>query len=630
MKRLDPILTLRLRQFTLLMMAMCAFGASCSQAAELQWRNRPFEIVANGRPLVEFLRELSASQGTTAIIDPKIDGSVISGRFHGTPSQTLNSVSATYGLTWYFDGSFLYFERASDALTQVFPIPPGSANNLAQSTQSMQITDKRFPLIISDRDSTAYVSGPHHYVERVKQAIDALGGSSGSADNAEIRVYRLKYNWASDIVINRSGKQETIPGVATILRKLFGHGASNNTPNTIGIRHGAPAREVKLSSGDSINVPRIEIPAQGTGLGGSLGVDPAGATRSDGLPQIEADPAINSVLIRDTADHMARYGPLIQQLDVRPRIVEINLTIMDISLSSLDNLGVDWRLHTSHGDFQSGNGGNPLTFAVGSTEAGQTGATAPTGMALTASIGGSLRDYLLARINALAQTGDAKLYSKPKVLTLDNTEAVLENLTQFYIQVPGYQDSSLYGITAGQSVKVTPMIVDDGSQRVTMSLDIQDGEVTNQQVLNIPVVLQRNIITKAMVDEGKSLLIAGFDSDSQTFGKTGVPWLSDLPWIGNLFKYTSKNGTHMERFYLLTPRIVTSSAQYASNGAPENLTSELMQDVVVPPSNDTLKKRAQTLTPAPAPSQPAADAAPSGATATMPAESGNNDGDRQH
>jgi type III secretion protein C len=633
-KTIHPVLVIRMRGTLLLMFALCLLvPLSRAHAAELQWRNRSFEIVANGRPLADFLRELAASQGTTAVIDGKVEGS-ISGRFNDTPARTLNSVCATYGLTWYYDGSFLYIERASDAQTQVLPIPRGSASNLAAAMQSMQITDRRFPLQISDRDSTVYVSGPRRYVELVRQAIDSVGNGASSTDHAEIRAYRLKYNWAADFVINRSGKEVTIPGVATILRKLYRRGASNNAPSAGAMRLGGPTRQVKLSSGDTINVPRIEIPlagmnggnaggymdgyGQGQGQSQGPGGDLNASGGADQLPQIEADPAINAVLIRDTPDHMGRYAPLIQQLDVKPRIVEINLTIMDISLQSLDQLGVDWRLHTSHGDFQFGNGANPpLTFAAGTTEAGQTGTTTPVGLALTASIGGSLRDYLLARINALARTGDAKLYSKPKVLTLDNTEAVLENLTEFYVQVQGFQDSSLYGITTGQSVKVTPLIVEDGTQRVMMSLDIQDGEVTNQQVSNVPVILQRNIVTKAMIDEGKSLLIAGFNSDEQSFDKTGIPLLSDIPWIGHLFKYTNKNGQHMERLYMITPRVVTPAAEYAATGAPENYTSDLMQNVVVPPSNDSLTARAQTIAPPPA---PASSAAANGAGANAASE----------
>ena len=537
-----------------------------AQAADLHWRNRPFSLVAEGKKVGDFIRELAASQGVTAVVDPKVEGT-INGKFSGSPAGTLNTVCATYGLTWYYDGSLIYVDRADDAQTQVFPIPKGSGPELTQILRVMQITDQRFPLMISDKENTVYVSGPKRYVELVRQAIASIADPARGADRAEIRAFPLKYAWAGDVEINRSGKPVSIPGIATMLRRLLG--APNMAAGSAGssgsnaMRLTGPTRQVKLSSGDSINVPRIEIPLAG-GQDSSYGA-PAMATASStpsDLPRIEADAGINAVLIRDVPEHMAQYERLIASLDAKPRLVEINLTIIDISTDSLDSLGVDWRLHTTHGDFQYGNANNPpLTFNVGSTEAGQTGSTTPLGLALTASIGGSLRNYLLARINALTQSGNAQLQAKPKVLALDNTEAILENLIHFYVPVSGFQDASLYGITTGTSVKVTPLIVSEaGQMSVMMSIDIDDGNLTNDQVSQLPVVQERSIVTKAMIEEGKSLLIAGFNSDSLNNTKSGIPLLSDVPFIGNLFKYTNKTGQHMERFYLLTPRILTTAS----------------------------------------------------------------------
>jgi type III secretion protein C len=134
---------------------------------------------------------------------------------------------------------------------------------------------------------------------------------------------------------------------------------------------------------------------------------------------------------------------------------------------------------------------------------------------------------------------------------------------------------------------VTPMIVDDrthdasgaSAQSVMMSLDIQDGNIVpNQSVSNVPVIQQRNIVTKTMIDEGKSLLIAGFNNDQVQLNKSGVPWLSDIPLIGSLFKYTDKNGQHTERFYLLTPRIVSNATMYAPDGSPVNPSFDSVPD----------------------------------------------------
>ncbi|KVP71172.1 secretin [Burkholderia ubonensis] len=599
----------------LLSASLCMTLAQPARAADLRWRNKPFTIVANGKKIADFIRELAASQGVTAVVDPKVDG-VISGRFSGTPQQTLDTICSTYGLTWYYDGSFLYVDPADQSQTQMIPIPPNAAGEIGRALQAMQVADKRFTLVINDRANSVYVAGPRRYVELVRQAIGTVGDPAANGQHADVRAFRLKYGWASDVTINRSGREVVVPGVATILRRLFGKGGGTNlVPASAPL--GQAARQVKLGSGLTIAVPRLDFPdisggPRSGGYGGGYASDGAGAFSpfanaggGDTLPQIEADPAINAVIVRDLPENMYRYQSLIGQLDERPRIVEINVTIIDINEDSLDSLGIDWRLHTKHGDVQIGNGANPLTgntqfggagnppltFGIDTSEAGQIGAFMPTGIALTASIGGSLRNYLLTRVNALAQKGQAQLHSKPKVLALDNTEAILENLTQFYVQVQGYQDSSLYSVTTGTSIKVTPMIVDEaaraaaagGPQSVMMSIDIQDGNIVpGQAVSNVPVIQQRNIVTKTMIDEGKSLLIAGFNDDEVRLNKSGVPWLSDIPLIGNLFKYTDKTGNHMERFYLLTPRVVTTASMYAPDGSPVN------PGLAVPPNPDGL------------------------------------------
>ncbi|KVG69887.1 type III secretion system outer membrane ring subunit SctC [Burkholderia ubonensis] len=600
----------------LLSASLCMMLAQPARAADLRWRNKPFTIVANGKKIADFIRELAASQGVTAVVDPKVDG-VISGRFSGTPQQTLDTICSTYGLTWYYDGSFLYVDPADQSQTQMIPIPPNAAGEIGRALQAMQVADKRFTLVINDRANSVYVAGPRRYVELVRQAIGTVGDPAANGQHADVRAFRLKYGWASDVTINRSGREVVVPGVATILRRLFGKGGGGTNLVPASAPLGQAARQVKLGSGLTIAVPRLDFPdisggPRSGGYGGGYASDGAGAFSpfanaggGDTLPQIEADPAINAVIVRDLPENMYRYQSLIGQLDERPRIVEINVTIIDINEDSLDSLGIDWRLHTTHGDVQIGNGASPLkgnsqfngagnpplTFGIDTSEAGQIGAFMPTGIALTASIGGSLRNYLLTRVNALAQKGQAQLHSKPKVLALDNTEAILENLTQFYVQVQGYQDSSLYSVTTGTSIKVTPMIVDEaaraaaagGPQSVMMSIDIQDGNIVpGQAVSNVPVIQQRNIVTKTMIDEGKSLLIAGFNDDEVRLNKSGVPWLSDIPLIGNLFKYTDKTGNHMERFYLLTPRVVTTASMYAPDGSPVN------PGLAVPPNPDGL------------------------------------------
>lgn len=543
-----------------------------ARAAELRWSNRPFQIVANEKPLADFLRELASSQNVTAVIDTKVAGA-ISGKFAGSALATLNSVCAVNGLTWYFDGAFLFIDLAADAKSEVLPIAAENAGRIAETLVRLHISDERYPLSISERDASVYVTGPRRYVEMVRQAVKLADQKSAMAEGAEIRLFPLKYAWASDFRINRSGKETVIPGVANVLRSLYGR-ASGNAPSGSGGPRGmsggmslGPNRQIKLRSGETINAPKVEIAGGGGGDAIAQGGVPGIAGGE--LPQFQADTRMNAVLVRDMPDKMAQYAKLIESMDVRPRLVEIEVTIMDISSDTLNSLGIDWRLHGRHADFQTGRGDRgQLTWGGTGSEAGQIGSSdgsgnplTPLGGMFTAAIGNSARNYLLARVTALATNGNANFVARPKVMTLDNTEAVLENLSEFYVRVDGFQDAGLFSITAGTAVRVTPLVIDEKASRgVMMSIDIVDGDLSPMSVDKIPIVRRRTVNTQALVEEGASLLIAGYSSEEKSNAVTGVPLLKDIPGVGGLFRSTEKKQSNMERFYLLTPRLVLPGA----------------------------------------------------------------------
>jgi type III secretion protein C len=542
-------------------------GAGSALAAELNWRGRAFQTVVADKKLTDFLRELAASQGTTAVIDPKVEGT-ISGRFAidaRTPSaarKVLEDVSANYGLIWYFDGTLLFIEPASEARDEVIPIAPESAGRINATLARMQVGDRRFILQVSPQEGQVFVSGPKRYVDAVRQVIRTADGRGGGRDRSEVRVFRLRYAWANDFEIKRaSGRSTTVPGVVSVLRGLYeartgggtggravayGNGGAVQMPRVSG------NRTIRLPSGATAIAPRLEMPEEVEA--------PATwpATRGE-LPQFQADSRMNAVLVRDVPERMAEYARLIESMDTRPRLVEIEVTIMDISNDSLDRLGVDWRAHGSRADFQTGNGGTPpLTWTTTTTVAGTTGSAAPVGGVFTAAIGSELRNFLLARVSALATTGQANFVARPKLLTLDNTEASIENKSEFFVRVSGFQDASLFTVVAGTDVRVTPLVVDDGStlRGVLLNINIGDDSLTDDMVDNLPIVRRRSVITQAMVDEGKSVLLAGYSSEESMNGTTGVPGLSSIPVLGNLFKHTEKRRSNVERFYMLTPRFL--------------------------------------------------------------------------
>lgn len=549
-----------MRAAALFLSMLMALACVPSHAAEVRWKPRTLSIVANDKALGDFLREVVASQGLTAVVDPKVSG-VISGKFTMQAQSILDSVCTTYGLTWFYDGAFVYIDPASEARSEVLPITAGSGAGVTQMLARLKIVDPRYPVSANDREGSLYVSGPKRYVDMVRQVVKLADQKAALADYAEVRLFPLKYAWAGDVRVNRSGKDLLVPGVTNVLRSLYGRKngrAGGDGKSGVAMRVGA-SRQLKLSSGESLNVPKVEMGSTGdAGAAGGSDSTLDNFTPSNDLPQFHADTRMNAVLVRDLPDRMAQYERLIAAMDSRPRLIEIEVTIMDISSDTLDTLGVDWRLHGRHADLQVGAGnGKPLTWSGASTEAGQTGATTPAGGVFTAAIGNELRNFLLARVSALTKTGTANFVARPKVLTLNNTEAVLENLSELHVRVDGFQDAGLFTITAGTSLRVTPLIVDDEPARsLMMSIDIADGDLSAASVDQIPIIRRRTVNTQAMVDENASLLIAGFSSEETINAVTGVPVLSAIPLLGNLFKYTEKSRANMERFYLLTPRLV--------------------------------------------------------------------------
>lgn len=528
---------------------LLSLGCLSAVAAPVPWRNEPFEIVARDMKVADLLREVLASQGLAAGVDGAIDG-VISGRFSGAASSLLDRLCRTYGLSWYFDGAVVYIEPAANGASQVLNVPPGSTRRARELLDSLHIADGRFPLVVNENEDTVFVSGPTRYVQAVTQALRSLQARLPETDESEIWIFPLRYAWAQDMRLKQTGHDVVVPGVASVLRRLFARQELNGAgPSAIVAPGGerAATRKTRLRAdegGDDKAPPR---PAEGL------------APRLRDYPRFEADPRSNAVLVRDLPGQQNKYKALIDALDVRPRMVEIEIAVMDVSSDSLETLGIDWRLHGSKADVQFSSGTSPSVPQAGQVVGG-----------LTVSLGSELRDNLLARVRALANTGSASFIARPKVVTLNNSEALLDNLDEFFVRVGGFQDAGLFNVVSGSSLRITPMVIDgSGPATILLSMQIGDDSVSDKTVDSIPAVQRRAISTQAMVQDGKSLLIAGFQVTETTSSKAGIPGLRDLPVVGGLFRFSDASHREMQRFYLLTPRLSVGDAHETEAVAPQ-------------------------------------------------------------
>ncbi|RKP44649.1 type III secretion system outer membrane ring subunit SctC [Trinickia fusca] len=571
---------------------MCAAPASFATA--VHWKTSSIAYSAEGKDVKDVLRDFAASQGIPANIGGEVAGTV-SGRFNMPPQRFLDTLASTFGFVWYYDGQVLDIVMPAEMKNSLLKLDSASAEQLRRTLTQLGVADNRFPLIYDDSQGAVIVNGPPSYVQMVTSVADRIDKNASRRSGTEIRVYPLRHAWAVDRTVDVDGQQVTLAGVASLLNSMYHPpsqsmgGAANGAAAAAGVMRSKSMSDVAGSASGGYNskpgTPPLPPLPQATGpLGGlsgqpSQGIaqaannapaqdnDQASGSKDDSLPVIQADPRTNSVLVRDLPDRMYQYPDLLERLDVKPQLIEIEAHIIEVDDNALQQLGVDWTAHNSHVDIQTGGGVLPqntyngtLTQTFGTTSLNGTLQTpvpvSPTGLSMAAVLGDAGR-YLMTRIDALTQTNRAKIDSSPKVTTLNNLEAVMANKTRFFVPVSGYTSADLYSVSTGVSLRVLPMIVEEnGSTQIKLDVSIEDGEVTDQTVGNLPVITSSDINTSAFIKQGQALLVAGYRVDNRKNGVAGVPGLSKIPVIGNLFKTASNNDSHMERLFLLTPRIV--------------------------------------------------------------------------
>jgi type III secretion protein C len=568
------------------------------EAAPIRWSVSVIDYAADGKDIKDVLRDFGASQGIATSIAQGVTGTV-SGKFHLPPRRFLDTLAASFGFTWYYDGEVLDVVASSDLQSTLIKLDSADTATLRDTLAKMNISDDRFPITYDAVQGTAIVSGPPRYLQLVTQIAERIDSNAARRSGTTVRVFPLSHGWAQDRTVALDGDKVTLQGVATVLNSLYhpdagkekdkgGGGETHRNAQASGVTRNTPLADV---NGQTYNGPYVAppLPSGGVGnggmfagltgepspqvvaaAGGPLPSPPSSGTSApgsdDSLPVIVADQRTNSVVIRDTADRMSQYDTLIQRLDVKPQLIEIEAHIIEIDDDTLRQLGIDWSAHNSHVDIQTGTGtgtqntyNGTLSQNFGATTlAGSVAAAAsPAGLSMAAVLGDAGR-YLMARVTALQQNNTAKIDASPKVVTLNNVEAIMDNKTQFFVQVSGYTAGDLYSISTGISLRVLPMVVEeDGQTRIKLDVAIEDGELTSQTVGSLPVIQNSNINTQAFINEGQALLIAGYRADNETFGVTGVPYLSKIPVLGALFRTDNRQKSHMERLFLLSPRVIT-------------------------------------------------------------------------
>ena len=324
----------------------------------------------------------------------------------------------------------------------------------------------------------------------------------------------------------------------------------------------------------------------GTGRGSSFpgaagGVQSAGsggpAVEFESGVRVTADPATNSLIISAAPQDYTTLRAVIQQLDIPRRQVLVEAIIFEVSMTKARQLGIELQGGASAGSAGTAFGRvnfqnlNPVTTAIGSGDISGLGSLSGLLGAFISSQSIILADGTkvpagIALISALENDTDVNVLSAPTILTTDNEEAEIvvgqnvpfvtsrstneTNLANTFSQV----DRRDVGIT----LRLTPQISEGDTVRLLLFQEVSDLVPTSQvEVLQLgPTTTVRSATTSVVVKDSQTVAIGGLISDKLRTQASSVPYLSDIPVIGNFFKFDDKDKEKMNLIILLTPRIM--------------------------------------------------------------------------
>ena len=302
---------------------------------------------------------------------------------------------------------------------------------------------------------------------------------------------------------------------------------------------------------------------------------------------INFDVRTNAIIVRDLESNIELIAGVIKSLDAITPEVMIETKIIETDVNNTDTLGIDWVLQAS----MSGSS-RPTTFPFTNSSKGILGiggnsSFVPPVTALTSSspaptsfsYGTISASTLAATLAALSTHSHTRNLANPRVVTLDNEKVTFNVGDQYpmpqysFNASTGQQQISGYTFTPiGTNFEVTPHVNNAGWITLDLHPDISaiDQLITLQQAsstsaaVQIPELSDRTIQTKVMVENGKTLVIAGLIHDVKEVTKYRVPFLGEIPWLGNLFTSTTTTVTKTELLIFLTPHIITADKTSAS------------------------------------------------------------------
>jgi general secretion pathway protein D len=330
--------------------------------------------------------------------------------------------------------------------------------------------------------------------------------------------------------------------------------------------------------------------AQGGPPGGAAATAaaPTGGSNVEAGVTIWADVPTNALIMTAPPKTMKSLMAVIDKLDIRRAQVEIEAIVVEVDVNKSANLGVQWLLDggNSYGYGVTnlpGTGSSIVSLATAALEGTSAATTTTTTSSTTTSTLSSAiptgATYAVgtynsstgkgfgAVIQALQSDSTSNIISTPRIITMNNEEAEVKVTQEIPLITGSYSSStaSVSGTTSpfttiqreevGTILKVTPHI----SEGNTIQLKIEQEDSSPGAKLTDSADIstnKRNIKTTILMDDGGIIVLGGLMKDTVSESEDGVPGLSSIPLIGNLFKSRSGSRQKTNLLVFLRPKIL--------------------------------------------------------------------------
>ncbi len=291
-----------------------------------------------------------------------------------------------------------------------------------------------------------------------------------------------------------------------------------------------------------------------------------------------SEPRTNQLFVSDIPSKLEEVQAMIARIDIASRQVMIEARIVEASDNFGRALGI--KLGTTSNAFHVGGsqyvgvGGNYNAVA---TETGQTTSTTfpltdgqfvnfPAAAGVVSSsataatfalslFSASASRFLNLELSALEEDGSGRIISSPRVITADQVQAVVEAGEELpYQQATSSGATSVTFQKAQIRLQVTPQITPEGN--VILDVDVNKDSVGRSTSAGFAIDT-KHVKTTALVENGGTVVLGGLFQQNEQTVTDKVPFLGDIPFLGNLFKSTSKLQTRTELLIFITPRIIS-------------------------------------------------------------------------